>query len=165
MSLGGLHPSAVDLIDESVVADEIGNLAEKSAKATDEISIIIGGITTEIKKLSEQSAKNMTALNASGEAVSTTGETFAEIFSSLDEAGKMVSDMIRRLDKVNEIAMSVAAISEEQSASTEEVSATVTTAADSAQSVANESRGVDESATTVADSAARIEGFVNTFRI
>ena len=149
----------------AVVADEIGNLAEESARATDEISIIIGGITTEIKKLSEQSIKNMAALNASSEAVSTTGETFAEIFSSLDVAESTVSGMIRQLDKLNEIAMSVAAISEEQSASTEEVSATVTTAADSAQSVANESRGVDESATTVADSAARIEGFVSTFKI
>ena len=149
----------------AVVANEIGNLAEESARATDEISIIIDGITAEIKKLSEQSARNMTALDASGEAVSTTGETFVEIFSSLEEASNTVSDMIRRLDKVNEIAMSVAAISEEQSASTEEVSATVTTAASSAQNVADESRGVDESATTVADSAAKIEGFVSTFKI
>ncbi len=149
----------------AVVADEIGNLAEESAKATDEISIIIQNITTEIKKLSEQSGRNMTALAASSEAVSVTGKTFGQIFESLDEAVNTVSDMIRKLDKVNEIAMSVAAISQEQSASTQEVSATVTTAAASAENVANESRGVDESASTVADSAAKIGDFVNTFRI
>ncbi len=149
----------------AVVADEIGNLAEESAKATDEISIIIQNITTEIKKLSEQSGRNMTALAASSEAVSVTGKTFGQIFESLDEAVNTVYDMIRKLDKVNEIAMSVAAISQEQSASTQEVSATVTTAAASAENVANESRGVDESASTVADSAAKIGDFVNTFRI
>ncbi len=102
---------------------------------------------------------------ASGEAVSMTGETFEEIFTALAETGENVRDMIEKMEKVNDIATTVAAIAEEQSASTEEVTASVDTASSSAQSVAQESRGVDESAITVADSATKIGEFVDTFTI
>ncbi len=105
---------------------------------------------------------SMTEMN---EVVSVTGRTFEDIFSSLGRAEQTVADMLKKMDAVNEIATSVAAIAEEQSASTEEVTATVDTAAASAQHVASESRDVDSSAETVADSAARIGGFVGSFRI
>ena len=45
--------------------------------------------------------------------------------------------MVSKMDKVNDISATVAAIAEEQSASTEEVTANVETAASSAQSVNN----------------------------
>ncbi|MBQ7724248.1 MAG: methyl-accepting chemotaxis protein [Lachnospiraceae bacterium] len=149
----------------AVVATEIGNLANESANATTEISSIIGDITAQIKNLSERSEASVKDIATSSEAVSVTGATFAEIFSSLDQAGDTVSHMISKMDEVNEIATSVAAIAEEQSASTEEVTATVETGATSAKNVAEESRGVDQSAVTVAESAAKIGEFVDTFTI
>ena len=149
----------------AVVATEIGNLANESADATTEISSIIGDITSHIKNLSERSETSVKDIATSSEAVSITGATFAEIFTALDEAGDTVNGMIAKMDKVNEIATSVAAIAEEQSASTEEVTATVETSATSAKSVADESRGVDQSAVTVAESAAKIGEFVDTFMI
>ena len=149
----------------AVVADEIGGLAAESSKATTEIAEIITEVTKQINDLSERSANSVEEIAASSEAVSATGETFADIFTALDEAGATVRDMIEKMQKVNDIATSVAAIAEEQSASTEEVTATVDTAASSAQSVADESRDVDESAVTVADSAAKIGEFVDTFTI
>jgi len=149
----------------AVVATEIGNLANESANATTEISSIIGDITSQIKNLSERSEASVKDIATSSEAVSVTGATFAEIFSSLDQAGDTVSHMISKMDEVNEIATSVAAIAEEQSASTEEVTATVETGATSAKNVAEESRGVDQSAVTVAESAAKIGEFVDTFTI
>lgn len=98
--------------------------------------------------------------------VSETGATFAEIFDSLDRAGVTVNDMVNKMDKVSEIATSVAAIAEEQSASTEEVTATVESAATSAHDVADESRNVDSSAVTaVAESSSRIGDFVDAFTI
>ena len=149
----------------AVVADEIGALAAESSKATTEIAQIITEVTKQIDALSERSAQSVNEIVASGEAVSATGETFADIFEELNKAGSTVQDMIGQMEKVNNIATSVAAIAEEQSASTEEVTATVDTAASSAQNVAEESRGVDESAVTVADSAAKIGEFVDTFTI
>ncbi len=149
----------------AVVATEIGNLANDSANATTEISNIIKDITGKIHMLSERSESSMKDIEKSSEAVSLTGETFADIFMSLDSAGNTVNDMVSRMDKVNDIAATVAAIAEEQSARTEEVTATVETAATSAHNVADESRSVDHSATTVAESSSRIGGFVDSFTI
>ena len=149
----------------AVVADEIGGLAAESAKATTEIAEIITEVTKQINDLSQRSANSVEEIAISSDAVSATGETFADIFGALNEAGETVRDMIEKMEKVNDIATSVAAIAEEQSASTEEVTATVDTAASSAQSVAADSRGVDESAVNVADSAAKIGEFVDTFKI
>ena len=149
----------------AVVAGEIGKLANDSASATTEISQIIGDIASQVKILSERSAASVKDIASSSQSVKVTGETFAEIFTSLDEAGTAVNDMVTKMNKVNDIAMSVAAIAQEQSASTEEVTATVQTAAASAQNVANESRNVDESAVTVAESSAKIGEFVDTFTI
>ena len=149
----------------AVVASEIGTLANDSAAATTEIGNIIKDITEQIKTLSRCSESSMGDITTSSQAVSETGETFAEIFEALDEAGNTVNDMVNKMERVNDIAASVAAIAEEQSASTEEVTATVETAAMTAQSVADESRTVDNTASTVAESSSRIGGFVDSFTL
>lgn len=149
----------------AVVATEIGNLANDSANATTEIGTIIKDITEQIKTLTDHSQASMEEIAKSSEAVSDTSETFTLIFEALNKAGSTVNDMVGKMDKVSDIAATVAAIAEEQSASTEEVTATVEVAAVSAQSVAEESRSVDDSAATVAESSNRIGAFVDTFII
>ncbi|MCR5669546.1 MAG: methyl-accepting chemotaxis protein [Butyrivibrio sp.] len=149
----------------AVVASEIGQLASNSADSTTQIGKIIAEITEQIKSLSEKSEANLQEINASSDAVKTAGETFEEIFSSLDHTSDTVNRMIEKIGNVDTIATSVAAISEEQSASTEEVTATTDNLAISAEQVATESQGVDESATSVSSAAATIEDFVKTFKI
>ncbi len=149
----------------AVVASEIGNLANESAAATTQIGSIITEITKEVEKLSEKSKESVKEISDSNVAVKATGETFAEIFTSLDEAGNTVLDMISKMNRVNDIATSVAAIAEEQSASVEEVTATVENATVSAREVADESKGVENNANKVAMNAKKIEDFVSDFRI
>ncbi|MBR5337807.1 MAG: HAMP domain-containing protein [Lachnospiraceae bacterium] len=149
----------------AVVAGEIGNLANESANATTEIASIISDITSQIGSLSEKSKVNMEEIAQGAEAVSTAGETFAVIFKNLNETGHTVEDMISMMNDVNEIAASVAAISEQQSASTIEVTDTVDRVVESAVEVASGSQNVDNSAQTVAESATKIEDFVNAFKL
>lgn len=149
----------------AVVATEIGSLATDSANSTTEIAKILEEITQQINSLSEKSQVNMQEIDTNVEAVSKAGNTFADIFKNLDETSATVNEMIDKIGKVDTIATSMAAISEEQSASTQEVSATAENLAESAQAVSDSSRGVDESATIVTDSANSIDGYVKKFII
>lgn len=149
----------------AVVAGEIGSLAQNSADSTQQIADIVKQITEEIKQLSAKSEENKISIQENVDAVNTAGATFEEIFKSLDDARAIVAEVIDKVGKVDDIATSVAAISEEQSASTEEVNATTTNLASSAEAVADSSHGMDESATTVSESADEIGAFINTFKI
>ncbi len=149
----------------AVVATEIGQLANNSAESTTQIAEIIKDITSQIRDLSDKSKANMEEINANMDAVNTAGSTFEEIFKSLDETSEIVGEMISKVGNVDEIATSMAAISEEQSASTQEVSATATTLASSAEQVAVNSRGVDGSAAAVSESSDKIETLIGQFKL
>ncbi|SEP55104.1 methyl-accepting chemotaxis protein [Butyrivibrio sp. TB] len=149
----------------AVVASEIAKLASESGEATKEIEKIIADITGQISSLSEKSHANMNAIEESSEAVSTAGNTFANIVDELGRTGQTMSEMLNMMNNVDGIATSVAAISEEQSASSEEVTATTETLAESAQAVSEESEGVDKSAVTVSESATSISNALSVFRI
>ena len=149
----------------AVVAQEIGQLAQNSADSTQQISSIIKEITLQIEQLSNKSQSNMKEIDSNMKAVDTAGGTFEEIFKSLDATSNIVSEMISKVGAVDEIATSMAAISEEQSASTEEVSATATHLTSSAELVAENSKGVDASATAVSDSADKIEELISIFKL
>ena len=149
----------------AVVATEIGQLANNSAESTTQIAEIIKDITAQIQELSDKAKSNMEEINSNMDAVNTAGQTFEEIFRSLDETSDIVGEMIAKVGSVDEIATSMAAISEEQSASTQEVSATATTLATSAEQVAANSKGVDNSAAAVSDSSETIEDLISKFKL
>jgi len=149
----------------AVVAGEIGALASNSADATSQIEAIIREVVAEIDELSRKSAANMEEISESSKSVKLAGQTFEEIVNELSETEKTMASMIHKMNDVDNIATSVAAISEEQSASTEEISATVENLAESATNVAAMSRDVSGSAETVSSSSATIQEFVESFTI
>ena len=149
----------------AVVAGEIGNLASNSQNAAKEITAIVSKINAEITKLSEQSQINMAAISESSSTVKSAGDNFHKIFDDLDTAANTMNDMIGMMSRVNNIASSVAAISEEQSASTEEVMATVTTLTQSAEDIATTTKNVEKLAISLSDSAVRINDSLSTFKI
>ncbi|MCR5784987.1 MAG: methyl-accepting chemotaxis protein [Eubacterium sp.] len=149
----------------AVVATEIGSLANDSADASREIGMIIEDVMKEISDLAEKSSANMEEILNSVDAVETAQTTFKEIFSNLDLTSDSMRTMINKMSEINDIASSVAAISEEQSASSQEVSSNVELLAVSAEEVADESQSVTDSADTVSKSAATINNFVSTFKL
>ena len=149
----------------AVVADEIGKLAQNSQDAAKEIGDIIRQITGLISDLAEKSQRNMESINESGEVVEKAGTSFSKIYEDLNSAASVMQDMIGMMGEVNDIASSVAAISEEQSASSEEITATIYTLAESANQIATESQGVENVANSVSDSALAINDELSKFKI
>ncbi|MBE5906418.1 MAG: methyl-accepting chemotaxis protein [Lachnospiraceae bacterium] len=149
----------------AVVATEIGSLANDSAEASREISSIISDIIGQITNLAQKSAASVDEIQKSSESVTTAEATFVEIFKNLDVTGESMERMIEMMNEIDDIASSVAAISEEQSASSQEVTATVENLAISAGEVAEESQNVSSSASTVSQSAEAINNYVATFKL
>jgi methyl-accepting chemotaxis protein len=126
----------------SVVADEIRELAEESADATERINKLIHAIQNSVDQVIENNERGQENIEASVEMVEETGQVFTKIESSAEDllnlinqvaedSGKMqensdyVESGINDIAAVSEISASnseeVAAASEEQIAATEEI--------------------------------------------
>ena len=95
----------------AVVADEVRKLAERTSKATKEISSMIRGIQSETKTAVE-------AMQGGSRQVQEGVDTTAQ-------AGRSLADIIRTAEKVGEMVSYIAAASAQQSNATEEVNANI----------------------------------------
>ncbi len=149
----------------AVVASEIGSLANESSNSSQEIGKIIAEVMEHISDLANKSSENMSDIEKSAGAVDVAQETFKDLFDNLDATSASMKKMITMIGEIDDVSTSVAAISEEQSASTEEVMATVDLLTESAGAVAMESQNVTDSASNVSHSAETINDFVETFKL
>jgi|GEM_PF-4958611 len=107
----------------AVVADEVRKLAERSSVATKDISKIIREVQSQVAitiSTMENGVANVDALTSrSGEA----SKALHRILESMGDAVRHAKDVASSSIKVNDGVVSVASVSEENSASAEEVSA------------------------------------------
>ncbi|MFW5994345.1 MAG: methyl-accepting chemotaxis protein, partial [Halanaerobiaceae bacterium] len=114
----------------SVVADEIRQLAEESAEATDNISKLIDKIQAGVNNAVQKMDGTEEAVNNSVDVIENTGE----VFNNIEEAVNQLSRLITEIDSetmemadlsqdVNNMINNVAAVSDEAASNAEEVAA------------------------------------------
>lgn len=149
----------------AVVASEIKKLAETSASAAEEISQLINSVTGLIGTTVNQSQENMEEIVQSTELVDIACVTFDKIYQSINATNETVQNMIEKVKQVDDVATSVAAITEEQSASAEEIEATSVEITNLAKIVADNSEAVSTESSELAEDARELKKEISIFKI
>ena len=149
----------------AVVASEIGDLAQNSAGATNQIAEIIKEMSERVKLLSEKSETNSQIINTSAGYVTSAAGIFKEITDELSDASDTLNKMAGQMATVNDVATNMASISEEQSAATQEIASNVERVTDAAKGVATSSESVAQAANSLANAVDVINQNLERFKI
>lgn len=149
----------------AVVATEISQLAKTSADSVHSIEELINEISTLVNDTIKQTDESVDNINRSSELVGNALETFDVIFDNINEVDGLVKSMIAKVQKVDDVASNVAAISEEQAASSEEILATSETMVQQAVNITNDSQGVSDGAKKLLKSSEVLYQHVAAFKV
>lgn len=149
----------------AVVATEIGQLANTSADAVHNIEGLVSQINSLVGDTVKQTRESVDTINHSSELVEDTLRTFDSIFGNIDQVSMLVGGMIKKVEKVDDVATNVAAISEEQAASSEEILATSETMVRQVDNITNNSERVSAGAKELTSSAEELYEQVARFKI
>ncbi len=149
----------------AVVATEIGQLAGTSADAVHNIEGLISQINALVGDTVKKTKESVDNISHSNRLVGDTLQTFDAIFGNIDQVSTLVHEMIKKVEKVDEVATNVAAISQEQAASSEEILATSETMVRQVDNITNSSERVSGGAKELTASAQELYEQVARFRI
>lgn len=108
----------------AVVATEIKSLADTSAKNAVAIEKLIANVSSLILKTAQSTEQSRKDIKVNSELLKEASDTFHSIIHAADEAGEALNGLTGQITKVNDIAVEMASITEEQAAGSEEVLAT-----------------------------------------
>lgn len=148
----------------AVVASEIGQLANTSAGAVHDIEKLINEISALVKDTVKQTNESVNNISNSSCLVENALKTFDQIFENIDGVSTLVQQMIEKVGKVDDVASNVAAISQEQAASSQEILATSETMVEQADHITGNSGSVSDCSKELAMSAEELKEQVAKFK-
>ncbi|RDU23173.1 methyl-accepting chemotaxis protein [Anaerosacchariphilus polymeriproducens] len=149
----------------AVVATEIGKLANTSAAAVQDISSLIEGIRELVDGTVKQANDSANSIKQSSTMITTALETFDSIYETVKSTNVIIQGMIEKVKRVDDVATNVAAITQQQAASSEEILATSDSMLTHAMSITGNSEKVATDAVDLASTAERLEKQISTFKI
>lgn len=149
----------------AVVATEIGQLANTSADAVRNIEGLVSQINSLVGDTVKQTNESVKNIDNSSSLVEDTLRTFDAIFNNIDQVSALVREMIQKVEKVDEVATNVAAISEEQAASSEEILATSESMVRQVDNITGNSESVSAGARELTASAEELYDQVAIFKV
>lgn len=149
----------------AVVATEIGKLAQTSTESIGHIVELINEVTGLVQETIKQAADSMKNIDDSSLMINTALRTFDEIFNDIQVTEDLIKQMMTKVSEVDSVATNVAAISEEQAASTLEIQATSENMVAQANSIADNSNIVMDGAKELSQSADNLKEHIGRFKI
>ncbi len=149
----------------AVVADEIRKLAETSKNSVNNISELTNNINHLVSNTMTKTEESADCIKESMLLVHTASNTFGNIYSTVNKTNVLVQNMIEKVKHVDNVASTVAAITEEQSASAEEILATTESLAQHAEQVTSNSELVGKDAMELAVTAENLSKQIHIFKI
>lgn len=108
----------------AVVATEIKTLADTSAKNAVAIEELITNISSLISKTEQSTKRSRDDIKVSSVLLKDASDTFHSIMNIAEDSGSALNELTQQITKVNDIAVDMAAVTQEQAASSEYVLST-----------------------------------------
>lgn len=149
----------------AVVAEEIRKLAEVSSSSAAQISDTINQVNSQISYMVQQTSQSVTYIRDNSGKISASRETFERIYRNVADTDRMLTEIVRQISHVDDVATNIAALSQEQSANTDELLATTEELANSSLHFSKDSRQVTQSTDHVSDASFALAEHMRKFKI
>ncbi len=149
----------------AVVATQIGKLAQTSAESAQNIANLIGEVRGLIENAVGQANASAASIQENSELIEVAVGTFDSIYNNIQESNQLIEAMIEDVQKVDDVATNVAAISEEQAASADEILATSENMVEMANDITKSSQDVADNSEELADTSHTLTSYVKKFKI
>lgn len=149
----------------AVVAEEIRKLADISSSSAFKISEIITQVNSQVSYMIEQTEQSVLHIEANSGKITAACDIFENIYKNVAETGNVLSEIVTEIANVDDVATNIAALSQEQSASTEEILASTELLADSSLQFSSDSKEMARGADSVSDAAFALAEHMRKFKI
>ncbi|MDE6926843.1 MAG: methyl-accepting chemotaxis protein [Acetatifactor sp.] len=149
----------------AVVADEIRKLADISSNSASRISEIIMQVNTQVSYMIDQTEQSVAHIKANSGKITASCDIFENIYRNVTETDRMLSEIVAEIANVDDVATNIAALSQEQSASTEEILASTELLAESSLQFSTDSKEMARGADSVSDAAFALAEHMRKFKI
>jgi len=149
----------------AVVAAEIGKLANTSTESVNNISKLVSEINSLVSDAVKQSHESVEHIEKNSYLISGTADSFDNIFRVVNEVNNLIQKMIEKIGHLDDVAASVAAISEEQAASSEEILATSEVMVNQANSIMKNSERASSDAEKLTNTSDELNNQVQMFKL
>lgn len=149
----------------AVVAQEIKNLAEESSASANDIAKLIMEVKEIILTTVSQTRDNVNMIDQSAEYVNETFQSYQTIYNAVNSVNAEINAILDHISEVGDHAQTLAAVSEEQTASAESISEAITNVKESTDVSFKNVEIVNTNIKQLAQTSKELSRLSNTFKV